>query len=242
MKISMDRYGNVVQAGEGTFRVPMGVHETDNTLSNPAAAAEMILERERDEYATMAAMEDEAAAAREVYAARAAFMDRMAQEHEDYVDEAMASETGGEHPLTYIAALQSMSGNSSEQWSPLSGYLLSQDGVPAFDRTMNGYQSLRGNMGDFLDDLKAGVSQVQSTVSDVQDLESQAVDLKNQVVDVLPISQSAPSSVAASATKYAYAAKAAVSGFMSKKIMGIPAPILALAVVGAGIYVYKKKK
>jgi|WetSurMetagenome_2_1015567.scaffolds.fasta_scaffold234760_2 hypothetical protein len=244
MRISMDRFGNVVQAGEGTFRVPMGVHETDNTLSNPAAAAEMILERERNEYATMAAAQDNRDEASRVRAARSAFINRMAQDQEEYVDEAMASETGGEHPLTYLAAIQSMAGNSSEQWTPLSGYLLSQDGVPAFDRTMNGYQPMRGSMGDWLDDLKSTVSQAQSTVSDIQDIESQAMDLKNQVVDVLPVSQSAPapSYMPAVATKAVAQLKAQVTGFMSQKYFGVPAPLLALAVVGAGVYVYKKKK
>lgn len=160
MHVALDRHGNAVVAGEGTFRVPMGADQTDNTLSNPVATAQMLRDQERVHYATMAQAESDAADYASDVAARQAFIEQMAQEHDDYVREAVSSNTAGEHPLTYIAALQSMAGGSSEQCSPLNGYLLSQDGVPAYDRAMNGYPAFHGNMGQLLNQLQAAATSV----------------------------------------------------------------------------------
>jgi len=144
----------------------MGADQTDNTLSNPVASAQMFRDQERVHFATMAQAEQCACAAAAAKASRQAFIEQMAQEHDDYVREAVSSNTAGEHPLTYIAALQSMAGGSGEQCSPLNGYLLSQDGVPAYDRTMNGYPAFHGNLGQTIAQItSAAESALPSSIS-----------------------------------------------------------------------------
>lgn len=229
MRISMNRMGEVVVAGEGTYRVPMGADERDNTLSNPALQAEMLREEERAEFATLAAIDHQRQADAEVRASQNALMRQAAEDYQDYVEEGQASIYGGEHPLTYIAALQSMAGNDCEQYDPLNGYLMSQDGVPAFDRTMSGRSDLIRNhsMGDWLSDLTDTVSQVADAASDVSDAIS-------------------PSAQAATPTTQAVAPVAPkASSFqtlMKKKVAGIPLPLLALAAVGGGAFLVLRKK
>lgn len=166
MKISMDRMGRVVQVGEGSFRVPVGVEQTDNTLSAPASQAEALWEQDRAEYATLAANQSRAEEARMREEAFRDSLRAQAEDFQNFMKEAAESVNAGEHPLTWVAALQSMAGNSHEHYCPINGYMLSQDGVPAFDRTMSGESPLRsGRMGDLMSDLQSFATQTQAVVN-----------------------------------------------------------------------------
>lgn len=238
MNVSMDRHGRVVVAGEGTYRVPMGAEETDNSLSAPVSAAQMLLEREHDEFATLAAVESLAQKQARLRAIQADREQAAAQDQEEYQREAEASANAGEHPLTYVAALQTMAGDSSEHYSPISGYLLSQDGVPSIDRTMNGHSPMQG-LGDWLSDLQDVASSVQETTSNVSDAWSNVQEIVGGSHEQPPtpavIVQQMPAPVTPAQVK------APSSSWMNKKVAGIPLPyavgggVLAVAVLALAL-------
>jgi hypothetical protein len=209
MNISMDRHGRIVQSGEGTHRQPMGVDEVDNTLSNPVSQAEYLANANAIEYATMAARAHHFG---QVQAANAAYQDyvaSLAAEYEEFVDAESAEANGGESPLLYAAAMQTMAGGCTDQYTALGGYLLSQDGELAFDRTMNGQ-------------VHHGMGQVQNLISQAQ------ADAQAAQAAVAPLVAAAQggSSVAAALTAAAPSA-GGLSSLMSQKIGGVPIPYLA---------------
>jgi hypothetical protein len=144
MHVSLGRDGRVFQAGEGSFRMPVGVDEVDNTLGAPYQKAQDLWERNRNQYQTMAQAEQSAAEAANQAQIHQNYLDALAADYEEQVAAESAEENGGEHPLLYAAAMQSMAGGATEQYTQLGGYLLSQDGELAFDRAMNGVDFTRG--------------------------------------------------------------------------------------------------
>jgi len=241
MHIALNRFGEVVVEGEGTFRVPMGVDETDNSLSNPVTTAEALREHERQTYAHMAAIETSTAQRRRLRLAQEDRMNEAAEDQAAFQREAEADYTGGQHPLTYLAALQTMAGNSMEQISPISGYTLSQDGVPAFDKTMNGYSVMRG-MGDWLSDIQSGVEQVQNTVSDVQDYTTQAQDIYATAQGIISPQAPPPPPPPVIAPVVPPAITKALSTTVTVAGKKIPVAAIAAAMIGGLVIWYGMKK
>lgn len=212
MHVSMDRFGRVVVAGEGTYRTPVGVGQTDNTLSNPASQAQNLYDQECLEYATMAALGQQQAVAQAANDANCQALQNLADDYEDYVGESAAEANGGEHPLLYAAAMQTMAGNTLEHCDPLNGYMLSEDGQPCFDRGMTGRYP------------GAGMGQTQSLIQAAQ---ADAAAAQSTVAPLLALAQGASSS-AASAPAPA-APPSGLSSLMSQTVGGIPVPYLAAA-------------
>lgn len=206
MLVSLDRNGRVVQSGEGTFRVPMGADEVDNTLSSPVSAAEALEHRNRVEYATMAARAEAAADQDRAAAAHAAYLQNLASDYEEWTTEEATAENGGENPLLYLAAMQTMAGGATEMHSPLGGYLLSQDGQIDYPRAMSG--RIMSSMGQ----------SVQSLIQSAQSAASQAQSA---------IQAATGSSAAAPAPAATSILPPELQALMSQKIAGIPVPYLA---------------
>lgn len=212
MLVSLGRNGRVVQSGEGSYNEPMGVDEVDNTLSKPVSKAEELAGRNRAEYATMAAISHAQDARNQASADYQAYLASLASEYEEFVSAESAEENGGENPLLYAAAMQSMAGGASEQYTPLGGYLLSQDGQLAYDRAMNGV-------------IRPGMGQVQSLIASAQADYSQA---QSAVAPLLALAQGDNQSVAVPASAApASAVPAWLAPYMAQKVAGIPIPYLA---------------
>lgn len=167
MHISLDRNGRVVQSGEGMFRVPMGADEVDNTLSNPISQAEALAHAERVEYATMAARANDRADREQASQDRQNYLETLAQDYSEWESEEQAANNGGENPLLYLAAMQSMAGGCDELQSPISGYGLSQDGQLDYPRGMSGHV-----VRSFGQDLQSLIQQAQGAASRGQALYS----------------------------------------------------------------------
>ena len=219
MHISLDRNGRVVQAGEGSFRVPMGADEVDNTLSNPVSQAANLEHRNRLEYATMAAEADDQAARAANIQARQRYMANMAREYEEYASAEEVEANGGENPLIYLAAMQTMAGGGMEYVHPLMGHMLAEDGSLAFDRAMNG--DVVESFGQSTQDL---IQAAQAAVPAAQALYSQAQ----------PYIAAATGATGPAAGPGAPSAPSVFQDFMKKQIAGYPAPL----VVGAGLLAF----
>lgn len=208
MHVSLDRNGRVVQSGEGSFRVPMGADEVDNTLSHPISQAENLAHRNRIEYATMAAAADDQELRNQAAYEREAIMENMALDLSEYEGEAVAANNGGENPLIYLAALQSMAGGMTENYHPLSGHMMSADGRDAYHHAMSGSQ-----VGSFGQDVQNLIQQAQSAAQ-------KGTALYQAVTGASGASSpaTAPSGVMVTQTPGA--------GLMGTKIAGVPVPYL----------------
>lgn len=224
MHISLDRNGRVVQSGEGSHRVPMGADEVDNTLSNPVAQAQNLWDRNRDEYATMAAAADQNAQDQQAAAAYQAWMQTLANDYQEYVAASSSEENGGENPMLYAAAMQTMAGGGQEQWTPLGGYLLSQDGQFSPDNTMNG-------------EIRGGLGQVTALIQDAQNAASQAAAV---VAPLTALTSGGALPSAAAPAPSASSLSAMLAPYMAQKVLGYPLPY----VVGAGLvaFLFLRKK
>ncbi len=229
MLVSLDRTGKVIQSGEGSFNVPMGSDEVDNTLSNPVSQAERLAERNRVEYATMAAASQRRSEKKKADSRRQAYLQNLAHEYEDFVSAESAEENGGENPLLYAAAMQTMAGGAQEQWTPLSGYLLSQDGQLSYDRAMSG-NIVRG-MGDawsLIQDAEAQIKSAQGTLAPLVALANggSPSQVQQAIQAATPASPSSPGAM--------------FQSLMAKQVAGIPVPYLAVGLVGAFFLLRKK--
>lgn len=227
MHVSLDRFGRAVVAGEGTFRTPMGVEEVDNTLSKPVSQAEALYERGRMEYATMAAMgqmQDEADAEA---AAEAGFRQRLAQDYRDYTDEYVRETNGGEHPLLYMAALQSMAGAGMEHQHPLTGYGLTQDGQIDWARGMSGRYEAMGQDADLT-----------ALVSQAQQISQAATQSANNITNGVNTTANSPAGYPLTS---AAPASGGLSSMLSQKVAGIPVVALAACAVAAAAFLMIKK-
>jgi hypothetical protein len=207
-------------------------------MNSPAAIAEMFQERENaqiisDNQALQAA--EDAQAAEERYQA---YEESLAIDAENYQREALSQIYGGENPMAYIAALQTMAGAVEDYHQPLSGYALSSDGQPRYGAQYSGYSPLRGNMGSFLDDLKATVSSAEDTASSIS-------DIATSVENIVAPDDSTPAPAAAApvkaVAKTAVATSGAFSKFLASKVGPIPTPLLVLAGIAGGFYLYKRR-
>lgn len=211
MLLSLGRNGQVVQSGEGSFNIPMGVDEVDNTLSHPTSQAEALAYRERCEYATMAALSEANSQQQAQEAKRQAYLQSLATEYEEWSSEEQAEANGGENPLLYLAAMQSMAGGMTENYTPLGGYLLSQDGQIDYPRGMSG--RIQSSMGQ----------DVQSLIQSAQSAAQQGQALVQAVTG--------SGSQAAPAAASQVAMPAGLASLMQQKVGGIPVPYLAAGVL-----------
>ena len=136
MRVSMDSRGSVIASGEGLYVKPEKVDERMNSLSNPQALAQQLRDKKAEEKKADAVAKADARRKMEEQKAELKAIAKAAKEEEEFQREVEKYENAGEHPLMYLAALQSMSGENREMSMPLSGYGLSTDGVPAYDRAM----------------------------------------------------------------------------------------------------------
>jgi hypothetical protein len=254
MHISLDRNGRAVVAGEGTYRTPMGAEQTDVMMNSPAVVAEMLREREASQ--TMAANRalDNQAAYEQALEEERAYEESLALDHENYQREALSSIYGGENPLAYIAALQTMAGAHEEFNMPLSGYALSSDGRPEHHRQISGHSPLRGRFGDFWSDMTDQLKSAAQSATEIAQELAPAVESVSDVVSatqdlISPQAEAAPAAPAAApapvrvVTAAASAAKSGISKFMSMKIGPVPVPLLAaLGVAGVAVLVLRKKR
>jgi hypothetical protein len=132
----MDSRGSVIASGEGLYVKPEKVDERMNSLSNPQALAQQLRDKKAEEKKADAVAKADARRKMEEQKAELKAIAKAAKEEEEFQREVEKYENAGEHPLMYLAALQSMSGENREMSMPLSGYGLSTDGVPAYDRAM----------------------------------------------------------------------------------------------------------
>jgi hypothetical protein len=187
MHVSLDRSGRIVQAGEGTFRVPMGADEVDNTLSSPVSQAETLAHRERVEYATMAARAHRRAMGQAQADAHEAYLQNLASSYEEWATEEETAANGGENPLLYLAAMQTMAGGMTENYSPISGYLLSQDGEIDYPRAMSG--NVMRSMGQDVQNL---IQSAQSAAQQGQALVQAVTGGSGQPLNAAPAPSGAP--------------------------------------------------
>jgi hypothetical protein len=191
----------------------MGADEVDNTLSHPASQAEALAHRERVQYATMAALAQAQAEQNEAQAAHQAWLNQLAADYSEYASEEAAADNGGENPLLYLAAMQTLAGGMTENYSPISGYLLSQDGQIDYPRAMSGR-------------IVPGMGQgVQSLIQSAQ-AAAQPVQSLVQAVTGGGAAAAAPAASPAAAPA-ASGLAATFQNLMGQKVGGVPVPYIA---------------
>jgi len=228
MRVSMNRFGQVVAAGEGSYNKPCEVEQRMHTLGNPEAVAEQMRSEERRGI-QMARAKDEARA--KVYRARKAMAKKAmgeAQELSDYQKQ-MSNESadfGENQKLLALAAGQTLNGGlMSEFEMGISGYGLSIDGRPALDR----------GLGFSWGDVTSTIQNVQSVIENPSEIIEMVTEAATpdapaptpSVVQVSAAAKPAGSSIVAVAKP----AVAASAGIMSQKIAGIPV-VTILGVAG----------
>lgn len=167
MRVSMDSRGRVVAAGEGLYNKPVTVGERDNAVGNPRALAQAMRDQKAKEKAEAARIAAEKKAQKKAEQEELKAVAKAAREEEAFQREIEKYENAGEHPLMYLAALQSMSGENRDMNMPLCGYGLSTDGVPAYDRAMGTFPA---GMGLSWGDVTGALSNVQTTASQVMNI------------------------------------------------------------------------
>lgn len=234
MNISLDRNGRAVVSGEGTFRRPEGVGQTDVMMNSPAVIAEMLQERESAQTLAANRVMDNTQAYQNALDDQRNYEESLALDYENYQREARAEAYGGEDPLAYIAALQTMAGAVADYHMPLGGYALSSDGTPQYHRQISGHAPMHGHMGSWLDDLTSNIADVTSNVSDIA----------SSVEDMIPGGDepvAAPRQVVVTRAPAA-APSAGMTKFMKSKIGPVPYWAIATALLGSAAFVIIRRK
>lgn len=220
MRLNMDRKGNVVASGEGVFTIPTNVSHGNMAVGNPAETAENLRSKERQ--AAKQAKEVERQRKEQLKQEKLYMKerDKAAKAQARYEAEALQNENSGEHPLMYLAALQSMNGECREFNHPLNGYGLSTDGVPAYDRAM----------GFSFSDITSAMSNVQSIAQSAEQTIQSVVRVVKPAPAPQPIVQSVTEIVQA-ADGYPVVTEIVKPGLMNIKVAGVPIVYL----VGGGV-------
>ncbi len=251
MRVGIDKQGRAYSMGSDGACFPGDSDQVDNAVGDPRLAAENMRKRARVDEQVANVEAKRIAGVVKANAKTANDLRKRRSEVAAYAAEAITNENGGENPMLYAAAIQSMSGVPSDWDSIVGGNGLTADGRPSPDRVING-------LSGWLDDIKATVSDVASIGSDITGLYSSvgqivsphpsadevAVEQLRQYNAAMAASQA--SSLQAQATlamtKLQTSLKSATSSIPGPKIAGVPLLLLLVPVAGAGVYFAMKKK
>lgn len=198
-------------------------------VDNPAVTAERIRNDEQNENAAAQAASDNRASRKRRSMQAKARQESYSRALDGARNEERKLANMGQDPLLSMALAQQMSGADFEQYG-LSGYGKTSDGSYDVDKTA------AHSMGDFFSDL---TSTVQSATQDAQGISQELSQVERALLPQATYTQAAP--VTAPATAARAPQKAASPSIFSKKVFGIPLPILLLAGAGGAAYLWKKK-
>lgn len=255
MRVNLSPKGEVIAAGEGSFRIPQAVKEQDHALTHPVKTAEKLRELDREERQKIAKAEKERAKRNKEEAKRVAAEFKRSREYQEHLDEIAKAENVGEHPLMYLAAMQSMNGSHRDYQYGISGYGLSTDGVPAYDRAMGfSFADITGAIADVSNTINQIATPIMQTAKLVTGPSAAEIEAARQkaiaeaqaqamalALAQAPVSTGGGSTILTIPTGPGGQALSPMQQFLKAKIGPVPAPVAVGVVALLGAYLILKK-
>lgn len=259
MHVSLDRFGRATVMRPDGLDKPDHVDERDLSIGNPHQAARRLAEEEQKAVKALSKWE----LWKKERADRAKLMaEKRRQEAEYEIEHRRQAElmnNGDEHPLAYLAALQTLSGSHQDMRMGISGDGLSVDGSCADDR-MQGFGSLGWDFNSFLSDAQKTVDSISKTVQSVTTAvapvvqvfqQPSAAEIEAERQRQYQIALQQQQALAAASGQQVVSTPAGtltipanVAGFMDRKVFGLPLPVVvgggAVALIGLALVLRRR--